>query len=309
VSKSEKLPWIKWYPADFEAETTLRFCSWEAGFLWVKLLGLMHFSPQRGYLLKKNGEPYTEADLVQTISGATEQKIRDCLFQLETHAVYSRDRRGVIYSRKMVKDEKRAMNLKKEKTKFRDKSEIKSRKIEDKSDLGLAATNGEIKEIPHSDKRSVVYPEARGQRPEAREEDKQQQHSMPRGPSPDTMAAVAVGKQISKITGWEKDPNWFGDYSRIGAWIAEGFDPDLDILPTVRRIMSSRKDAPKNLKYFEQAIADAHAQRLQPVAKGNPENAQRPVRTSTATNTLSRSQRADAALQRAIDGDDTEDEA
>lgn len=309
MAKSEKLSWLKWYPSDLEAEPTLKFCSWEAGFLWVKMLGLMHYSPQRGYLIKENGEPYTEEDLVMTIAGATPQRIRDCLFQLETHAVYSRDRRGIIYCRKMVKGEKRAKNLKDQKTKSRDKSKIKSSKIEDKSDLEHSVSDGDIKENSISGNQALVIPESRVQSPETREEYKQQQQVKPRGPDHQTSAVVAVGKQISKITGWDKDPNWFGDYSRIGAWLAEGFDPDLDIIPTVQRVMASRKGSPpKNLRYFEQAIADANAQRLQPVAKGNPDHAQRSFSDRPApAGKPSRSERARAALSRGLD-DDTDEE-
>ena len=84
---------------------------------------------------------------------------------------------------------------------------------------------------------------------------------------------VRIGKQISKFTGWEDDPNWFGDYSRIEAWLAAGWDPYLDILPTVKRLMERKQGPPpKTLKYFEQAIADAHATRLSPTPEGNPKN-------------------------------------
>lgn len=168
-----KLPYIKWYPQDLEAEPTLKLCSWEAGFLWVKLLGLMHQSPERGFLLKANGQPFTEEELVAVIAGATIEKIRSCLFELESQGVYSRDRRKYIYSRKMVAGEKRIENTKAkdrekvraQKTKSGDKSEINSRYFEDKSDLAPLATDGNIKEISGSGDRSVVIPESRLQSP------------------------------------------------------------------------------------------------------------------------------------------------
>lgn len=159
---------MKWYPADLDAEPTLRFCSWEACYLWVKLLGLMHHSPQRGFLIKQNGDPYSEHDLVLTIHGATEEKIRNCLFELESNAVYSKDRRGVIYSRKMVKGEKRAKNLLDKKIKNEDKSEINRSKNGDKPDLESPVSNGKTKENSSSGDRSVVKPEARSQKLEAR---------------------------------------------------------------------------------------------------------------------------------------------
>lgn len=81
---------------------------------------------------------------------------------------------------------------------------------------------------------------------------------------------VEVGKQISKITGWDSDPNWSGDYGRIEQWLANGWDAEKDILPTVRKLMGKRSGPPGNLKYFEQAIADAHASRLKPLPEGKP---------------------------------------
>lgn len=172
MAKAQKLPYMQFYPADLDAEPTLRLCSWEACWLWIKLLGFMHHSPERGFLLKANGKPYTEDELVLTIAGATIDKIRNALFELETNAVYSRDRRGFIYNRKMVKGEKRAKNLGKKKTKNEDNSEINSRKNEDKSDLDIAESNGNEKTISTSDDRSLVIPETRDQRPIQKEDNK-----------------------------------------------------------------------------------------------------------------------------------------
>lgn len=79
-----------------------------------------------------------------------------------------------------------------------------------------------------------------------------------------------IGERIAEITGWADDPNWTGNYSRLKVWIETGHDFDLDILPTIRAIMLKRKGQgpPGNLKYFEKAIADAKATRLQPMPKG-----------------------------------------
>ena len=34
---------------------------------------------------------------------------------------------------------------------------------------------------------------------------------------------VQLGKQIAKITGWDQNPNWFGDYSMIAKWLDGGW--------------------------------------------------------------------------------------
>jgi hypothetical protein len=53
--------------------------------------------------------------------------------------------------------------------------------------------------------------------------------------------------------------------SRLHAWIAGGCDFELDILPTVTRIMAGRSDPPSSLNYFERAIITAKNERLRPV--------------------------------------------
>lgn len=105
---------------------------------------------------------------------------------------------------------------------------------------------------------------------------------------------VEVGKKISQITGWDKDPNWFGDYSRIEAWLQRGWIPDRDIYPTIQRIMRKRDGPPRSLKYFEQAIADAHKANTAPLPKGKTEH-------GTDSQKLTKRERMEAAADAAIE--------
>ncbi len=105
------------------------------------------------------------------------------------------------------------------------------------------------------------------------------------------LAHVDVGQEIARITGWDRSPNWFGDFGRVEVWLKNGFDPKKDIYPTVKKLMAKRSKPPQSLAYFESAIADAHAARIKPLAKGNPSHDLRPK--------LSRSDQADAAIARA----------
>lgn len=104
--------------------------------------------------------------------------------------------------------------------------------------------------------------------------------------------ARGVKKQISILVGAEDDPRWYGNLQRIDQWLANGWDPELDIYPTIKVVMSKRTAPPQSAKYFEQAIADAHAKRTnpQPLPKGNP---------SHGTHQPTRQQRIDDALDRA----------
>lgn len=80
-----------------------------------------------------------------------------------------------------------------------------------------------------------------------------------------------IGEKISKITGWDKNPSWFGSYARIEVWLKAGWDEELDILPTVTQVMAKKTGPPpRNLNYFEPAIADAYATRTKPITEGKP---------------------------------------
>lgn len=173
------------YPQDWQAEKTLNFCSWEARYVWFEILLLMHQAEPRGFLLKNNGQPYSEADLVEVIHKATPQRIKDCLFELETNHVYSRDRNGVIYSRKMVKAERKKKTAQSNGKNGGNPALKKSPPIQHGTKNGTEKdpklTNfGEIEnpaspekqiEIQPSDNQTLVYqsPETRVQRPEKKE--------------------------------------------------------------------------------------------------------------------------------------------
>lgn len=74
-----------------------------------------------------------------------------------------------------------------------------------------------------------------------------------------------VGKLVLQTMGVENDPRWAGNYSRVDGWLKAGFDPELDIIPTVRRLTAAKLDGPpKTLKYFHDAIGRAHAERTDP---------------------------------------------
>jgi hypothetical protein len=81
-----------------------------------------------------------------------------------------------------------------------------------------------------------------------------------------------VGETVLAIMAVADDPRWVGSYGRVHQWLADGCDPELDIYPTIRRVMAKRngQGPPANLKYFDQAIADAKATRLTPLPRGQP---------------------------------------
>lgn len=101
-----KQPWLKFFPSDWRADPALRMCSLAARGLWIEMLCLMHEARPFGSLLV-NGKPVTAAQLANLI-GAGVADVEGFLAELEEAGVFSRDAEGLIYSRRMRRDEERA---------------------------------------------------------------------------------------------------------------------------------------------------------------------------------------------------------
>lgn len=104
--RAKKLPWIKFYPTDWQAEPTLRTCSLASKGLWIEMLGLMAHSVRHGYLCKMNSpDPMPPEDLAK-ILGQPNEEIKSLLQDLGRNGVFSKTSDGFIYSRRLLKDAK-----------------------------------------------------------------------------------------------------------------------------------------------------------------------------------------------------------
>lgn len=141
-------PWMKFYPADWRADPALRMCSLAARGLWMEMLAIMHEATPRGDLLV-NGRPVTPAQLA-SLSGCPVVEIDEALSELGNAGVFSVRRNGVIYSRRMERDE------------------IKSRKNRANGKMGGNPSLGKQREKTGSDNPpdKAQKPEARSQIPE-----------------------------------------------------------------------------------------------------------------------------------------------
>lgn len=100
-------PWMKFYPSDWRSDPLLRSVSLAARGLWIEMLALMHDASPRGYLLV-NGKK-VELPLLTILTGVKKQnEVSSLLKELENAGVFSRDEEGIIYSRRMRRDEKKA---------------------------------------------------------------------------------------------------------------------------------------------------------------------------------------------------------
>lgn len=99
-------PWIKFYPRDWRGDQALRAVSLAARGLWMEMLCIMHEASPYGHLVL--GGHAVSNDVLSRVAGTSVDEVSALLIELESAGVLSRTRKGVIYSRRMVKDRDRS---------------------------------------------------------------------------------------------------------------------------------------------------------------------------------------------------------
>lgn len=238
----KKGPWVKWYWTDWRGDPKLRMCSIAARGLWAEMLALMQEAVPYGHLLISGRAP-TDMQL-GVLAGVPEDQVTPLLGELETHGVFSRTRAGVIYSRRMVRDEK--------KTKTAQKN-------------GKSGGNPSLcqnKENQPSDN-PQVKPQDNTQKPEAKKPDKDADEAGDPLTAISDLLWEAGGQALNRTS------TGLMVLSRPIAWLEEGCDMEADILPAIRA--AGARASPQSIrswKYFDQAVADAKARRLAPMPEG-----------------------------------------
>jgi hypothetical protein len=98
--------WTKFYWSDWLSEPALRLCSYAARGLWMDMLCIAATHDPIGYVAVA-GRGLTETDIAR-MTGGSESEVPALLGELDRNGVFSRDRQGRIYSRRMVSDAKKA---------------------------------------------------------------------------------------------------------------------------------------------------------------------------------------------------------
>ncbi len=98
-----KRPAFQWYPGDARRDVAFQSCSFEARALWREMLDLMHDGEPYGHLTA-GGVPMNTATLARLV-GCPVKKVTAWMTELDDRKVFSRNDVGVIFSRRMVKDE------------------------------------------------------------------------------------------------------------------------------------------------------------------------------------------------------------
>jgi hypothetical protein len=99
-------PWMKFYPRDWRGDQALRAVSMAARGLWMECLCIMHEAKPYGHLLI-NGV-VVEDDVLARMVGASVDDVSALMAELRKAGVLSVTRAGVVFSRRMVKDNGRA---------------------------------------------------------------------------------------------------------------------------------------------------------------------------------------------------------
>jgi hypothetical protein len=103
---SATAPWFKFYPRDWRGDQALRMVSISARGLWMECLCIMHEARPYGHLLV-NGRPVGD-DALARMTGASVDEVRSLMDELQQAGVLSVTGEGVIFSRRMVRDQERS---------------------------------------------------------------------------------------------------------------------------------------------------------------------------------------------------------
>lgn len=108
-----ELPWSKFFWDDWESDQGLRLCSLAAQGIWMRMLCVCARHEPRGYLAI-NGQPLEVKDVAQ-LAGVDATEAATLMDELDRRGVFSRNRKGCIYSRRMIRDDKRSKEGRKNK--------------------------------------------------------------------------------------------------------------------------------------------------------------------------------------------------
>jgi len=97
------LPWIKFFPSDWLADSVAS-CSLAAQALWLRMLFVAHDSHRYGYI-ELDRKPIPDELLFRRCGCASVDEYRNLLAELFAAGVPSRTPEGVIYSRRMARDQ------------------------------------------------------------------------------------------------------------------------------------------------------------------------------------------------------------
>ncbi len=103
-----KRPYLKWFVSDWRGDPRLRMCSLAARGLWADMLTYMHEGEPYGHLTINGRAP--KLDEIANLVGRPDREVEKAFGELVRYQVFS-VADGVMYSRRMVRDEEKAQGM------------------------------------------------------------------------------------------------------------------------------------------------------------------------------------------------------
>lgn len=104
-------PWMKFFPRDWRGDQALRVVSLAARGLWMECLCIMHEARPYGHLLV-NGRRVGDDALARMV-GISADEVRSLMAELREAGVFDMTREGVVFSRRMVRDQEKSAKCRK----------------------------------------------------------------------------------------------------------------------------------------------------------------------------------------------------
>lgn len=225
--------WSKWFWSDWLADHLLRRCSPAARGLWMDLMALSMQCEPMGYLADGDKE-MSVAEIARNCSMRKDTVAR-LMAELERNGVCSRDERGWIYSRRIVREVRAS---------WRNKAN------------GMCGGNPQLTAENREKSDKPQKPESRSHEPKPLSSSAAKSASRE---APLVRVAELMGvtlDQLHKRTSWMV----FGD--TFATWVEQGCDAERDIWPAIAALAAKRRKLPNSPLYFRDAVFDARDQRL-----------------------------------------------
>jgi hypothetical protein len=102
VASNTRPPGYYWYPGDWKRDTGVKISSFAARSVWREMIDLMHEGDPYGHLTVAGLA--IDAEQLALLISAPPRTVKAALQELEKNKVFSRTAEGMIYSRRMVRD-------------------------------------------------------------------------------------------------------------------------------------------------------------------------------------------------------------
>lgn len=222
----------KWYWSDWMSDPGVRASSYAARGLWMDLLCLAAMADPTGYVVL-NGRPLTASEIAR-LTGGHASEVETLLDELARNGVFTRDRHGRIYSRRMVRETRNAKKARENGKKGGNPTLLKHRDISPPDNP------------PDNGRDNTHKPEARSQKAG------QAQARAREGPLDD----VELERLLREASGLENDPSpGLLVLGPIHDLLGEGFDLHRHVLPVLRALRKRRKPW-RSWRYVVDAVRD-----------------------------------------------------